>query len=294
MTTLHTPLGTTLDMPLGTSLREASRMPEGLEIEVRNRHFDLASKLGTDWLDNDPFKTAFFNSMSISFPIGEKSFIDSVKAFDNAITDSKLKAEMKSFYGQESVHRREHQNFNEMLCAERGYNLEKLELPYVKRVALGKKRASAKMILASTAGAEHLTAIMAAKLLQGWLLGNADTQIKELWLWHATEELEHKSVAYDVYTQVGGRFKMRKTMMRLTTFYFLFDALSNALRMLSHDKQLWKWRTLKSGCQFLLGKEGIIRSLWPEYKTYFKEDFHPWNNDNRELLENWEHLLEPS
>ena len=41
-------------------------------------------------------------------------------------------------------------------------------------------------------------------------------------------------------------------------------------------------------------KEGIIRSLWPEYKTYFKDDFHPWNNDNRELLENWEHLLEPS
>ena len=41
---------------LNTSAHEASRMPEGLEIEVRNRHFDLASKLGTDWLDNDPFK----------------------------------------------------------------------------------------------------------------------------------------------------------------------------------------------------------------------------------------------
>ena len=269
-----------------------SRMPDGIEIEVRNRHFDLASKLGSDWLDNDPFKTAFFNSMSISFPIGEKSFIDSVKAFESDITDPKLKAEMKSFYGQESVHRREHQNFNEMLCAERGYDLEKLESPYAKRVAMGKTHATPKMILASTAGAEHLTAILAANILQGWALGNADSQIKELWLWHATEELEHKSVAYDVYTQVSGSFKKRKTMMRLTTFYFLTDALINAMRMLRHDKQLWKWSTFKSGCKFLLGKEGMLRTLWPEYKTYFKADFHPWDNDNRELLDNWEHLLE--
>jgi hypothetical protein len=99
-------------------------------------------------------------------------------------------------------------------------------------------------------------------------------------------------VAFDVYTQVGGSFKMRITMMRLTTFYFLFDALSNTLRMLSHDKQLWKWSTFKSGCQFLFGKEGVLRTLWPEYKTYFKEDFHPWDNDNRDLLDDWQQLLE--
>ena len=58
-----------------TALHTVSRMPEGMEIEVRNRHFDFASKLASNWLDNDAFKTALFNSMSISFPIGEKSFI---------------------------------------------------------------------------------------------------------------------------------------------------------------------------------------------------------------------------
>ncbi len=276
-----------------TALHTASRMPEGVKIEVRNRHFDFASKLASNWLDNDAFKTALFNSMSISFPIGEKSFIDSVKAFDKNITDVKLRAEMKGFYGQETVHRREHQNYNELLCAQRGYSLEKLESPYIRRVEIGRTRASAKMLLACTAGAEHLTAILASKLLQGWAMENADTQIKALWLWHATEELEHKSVAFDVYTQVGGSFKMRKTMMRLTTFYFLRDSLLNALRMLRHDKQLWKWQTFNSGCQFLFGKQGLIRALGAEYKTYFEEDFHPWNNDNRELLEDWQQLLDP-
>ena len=86
---------------------------------------------------------------------------------------------------------------------------------------------------------------------------------------------------------------MRKTMMRLTTFYFLRDSLLNALRMLRHDKQLWKWQTFKSGCQFLFGTQGLIRALGAEYKTYFKEDFHPWNNDNRELREDWQQLLDP-
>ena len=63
-----------------TVLLQSSGMPEGMEIEVRNRHFELQKYLGTNWLDNDPFKTAFFNSMSMSFPVGEKSFIDSVRA----------------------------------------------------------------------------------------------------------------------------------------------------------------------------------------------------------------------
>ena len=43
-----------------TVFLQSSRMPEGMEIQVRNRKFNLHEQLGKDWLGDDPFKTAFF------------------------------------------------------------------------------------------------------------------------------------------------------------------------------------------------------------------------------------------
>ncbi len=270
-----------------TVVLQSSRMPDGIEIKVRNRQFNLEQQLEGDWLDGDAFKTAFFNSMSMSFPIGEKSFIDSVRAYSDEINDPKLKKEMSGFFGQEGMHRREHQKYNELLCAKRGYNLEKLESGWAKRVSQLNKRGTKLMVLGGTVAAEHFTAILAEKLLQGWLLENVAPEMKSMWLWHASEELEHKSVAFDVYLAVGGSHKLRKFMLRLFTLHFLMDIMASTFSMLRQNKQLWKWSTLKSGIKFTFGKGGLVRTLWPQYVSFYKKDFHPWNNDNRELLENY-------
>lgn len=270
-----------------TVVLQSSKMPDGIEIKVRNRQFNLEQQLEGDWLDGDAFKTAFFNSMSMSFPIGEKSFIDSVRAYSDEIKDPKLKKEMSGFFGQEGMHRREHQKYNELLCAKRGYNLEKLESGWAKRVSQLNKRGTKLMVLGGTVAAEHFTAILAEKLLQGWLFNDVPKEMKDMWLWHASEELEHKSVAFDVYQSVGGSYKMRKFMLRLFTLHFLMDIMASTFSMLRQNKQLWKWNTLKSGTKFIFGKGGLVRTLWPQYKSFYKKDFHPWNNDNRELLENY-------
>ena len=99
-----------------TALRPASSTPNNIAIEPRNRTFDLDAALATDWLDNDPFLTAVFNAMSLSFPSGERHFIDSVRAYEDRITDEKLLKEVKGFYKQEGIHSREHRNYNKLLC----------------------------------------------------------------------------------------------------------------------------------------------------------------------------------
>ncbi|MGI9288667.1 MAG: metal-dependent hydrolase, partial [Pseudomonadales bacterium] len=159
-------------------MKQSSRTPDGIDIQGRDRQFDLKNVLATDWLDNDAFKTAFFNAMSISFPIGEKSFIDSVRAFEDRISDDKLNQEVKGFYRQEGLHSREHRKYNELLCAQRGYDLAKLEAPFSKRIEQAKanKRVTPKILLASTVGMEHITAIFADKALRGWPLENADAR----------------------------------------------------------------------------------------------------------------------
>ena len=99
----------------------ASATPANIIIKPRHPSFDLRTALGADWHGNNAFKTAFFNALSLTFPVGEKYFIDSVRAFDGDLEDSKLIQDVRGFIGQEAVHRREHRAYNEILCEERGY-----------------------------------------------------------------------------------------------------------------------------------------------------------------------------
>ena len=62
-------------------MNQKSYTPNDVPITARNREHDLAESLSRDWFDNHPFKTAWYNAMSITFPLGEKFFIDSVRAF---------------------------------------------------------------------------------------------------------------------------------------------------------------------------------------------------------------------
>jgi len=277
-----------------TAIRAVSRTPDGINIKPRNLDFKLEQALASDWLDNDPFMTAIFNAMSISFPSGEKNFIDSVRAYEDRITDEKLLQEVKGFYQQEAIHSREHRKYNKILCEQRGYDLQTLEAVYLDRLDKSKKnpQVTPRVMLASTVAAEHFTASFGESVLNNQLFKNVDETIATLWQWHSMEELEHKSIAMDVYQQIGGSYKMRSRVMRFTMWFFYKDTLKVAFKMLRHDKQAWKWRTLKSFAKFMFTKNGFIRLHVPAYKAFFKRDFHPWDVDSRPLLKQWQKKLE--
>ena len=266
-----------------------SNTPQDVPINPRNREYDIAECLGRDWFDNHPFKTAWFNAMSITFPLGEKFFIDSVRYFQDQIDDPKLQAEIRGFCGQEGFHRREHQRYNETLCERRGYDLEKMEGRLERNIERGKKFMSPLEQLATTAALEHITAIMAESALaeDNPMIGEADPVMQELWNWHAAEEMEHKAVAFDVFRAVGGTEKMRKRAMRQSTFFLMLDIVMGMLHMFRRDGLLFSPRNWWQGWKFLFFKGGILRRVWGAYKEYFREGFHPWDRDTRPLLQAW-------
>ncbi|MDG1243845.1 MAG: metal-dependent hydrolase, partial [Porticoccaceae bacterium] len=184
-----------------TAVRPISKTPDGVAIQPRNMNFELQKCLASDWADNDPFLTAVFNAMSMSFPSGERNFIDSVRHYQDRITDEKLLNDVKGFYKQEGIHSREHRKYNKILCEQRGYDYDDLESVFLRRIEMGNNdpRITPRVILASTVSVEHFTASFGESLLEGRILKNIDGPIGELWQWHALEELEHKSVAFDVY-----------------------------------------------------------------------------------------------
>ena len=266
-----------------------SGTPADVAVIPRNRLYDLGDCLARDWFDAHPFKTAWFNAMSITFPLGEKFFIDSVRYFSDRIEDRALQQEIGAFSAQEGFHRREHERYNRALCAARGYDLAYLERRLVRRLEFTLKWFSPLQQLAMTAATEHITAIMAELALApvNPMMSGAELPIRKFWEWHAAEESEHKSVAFDVFRAVGGGEAMRRRWMVLSAIDLLIVIVGGVVHMLRRDGTLWNRALWRDGWRFLFGSGGILRRIWPAFRAYFAVDFHPWQRETRHLLVRW-------
>lgn len=74
-------------------------MTHMINIQPRKPRFDL-SDVPVFWNDGDPVLTRFFDALSIHFPDGERFFIQSVRNYQDLVTDPKLKKISKTFFAK--------------------------------------------------------------------------------------------------------------------------------------------------------------------------------------------------
>ncbi|MGV3570865.1 MAG: metal-dependent hydrolase, partial [Ramlibacter sp.] len=237
---------------------------------------DMEAPLARHWCDGDPFRSALFNALSMSFPVGEQFFIDSVRDGFKALPpedQERFRAEVQGFVGQEATHRRLHALYNTHLDR---LGLQNHWEPRARKRLEPLQGQDVRHWLGITAANEHFTAIFADFLLHNAdLLGEQDARLKTLWLWHSAEESEHKSTAFDLYQALGGSHAWRVKWMRRVTVFFLTDVLRQTVRNLHDDGTLWRWSTWTSGAGFLLGRRGLLRLTFRPWLAYLRRDFHP-------------------
>lgn len=257
------------------------------ELVVRRLLIDLQQPFDRHWCGGDAFRTALFNALSMSFPVGEQFFIDSVRNGHKSLPpgeQEKFRAEVHGFIGQEATHRRLHSLFNAHL--EKQGLVNDWEPRALERMKL-LEGADVRHHLAITAANEHFTAILAEWMLRNHdLLDGADGRLKTMWLWHSAEESEHKSTAFDLYKATGGSEEWRLKWFRRITVVFLADTLRQTVNNLRRDGTLWKWSTWKSAASYLFGKRGLIRETYGPWRDYKRADFHPSQHD-ASLSERW-------
>jgi predicted metal-dependent hydrolase len=245
-------------------------------LTVRRLLIDLDAPFERQWNGGDAFRTAFFNALSMSFPAGEQFFIDAVRAGVKVLPPARQAAfanDVQGFIGQEATHRRIHALFNGQLARQGFVNTWERRIP---RRAKRLDGSDPRHKVAITAATEHFTAIFAEYLLaHPQVLAGAEPRLATLWQWHAAEESEHRSVAFDLYRELGGNEAWRRRWMRLVTLFFLTDLTRQTLRNLWQDGVLLRWSTWRSAGKLLFGKQGMLRLSLPAWRTYFGADFHP-------------------
>jgi len=259
--------------------------PKNIHITPRRMDFPFSS-VERYWFGGDPVMTHFLNALSLTFPDGERFFVDSVRAFRDQITDPELQQEISGFIGQEAMHSLEHQSFNELLM-QMGYEKEAQSgIKFAQQMlARGRKFLSPKQQLAATTALEHITAILAHRLLSNpkWTK-KMRPEVRVLWLWHAIEEIEHKAVAFDVFEQVGGSYKMRTRLLFYATLYLAAYTGRYTWVLIKKDKAYRRPLAIAKGLWSLLGPFGFVTTTLPSYLSFYRPGFHPWQQDNSALI----------
>jgi uncharacterized protein len=230
----------------------------------------------------------FAVALSSVFPPGEEYFVRSVRHFRDQVDDPDLKRQVAGFIGQESVHGREHRAFNRRL-AELGYNTAHVERLTDTLLRFRERIMSPRSNLATTAALEHYTATLAEALLSDPEIRSqfGHDGARNLFLWHALEESEHKAVAFDVYRAVGGTERMRRVTMNVTTVGFIAGIGLQMLVSLAMDPQARSPRKLRKAWKRFVGSPLVSKAVWRKLRAYNRPGFHPDDFDTTELEEQW-------
>jgi predicted metal-dependent hydrolase len=263
--------------------------PSGSGLQVRRPSFALAPDLPHYWNGGDPFATHYLNALSSVFPDGEAFFVRSVQHFRDRIDDPDLLRAIQGFAGQEAQHSQQHDRHLELLAAQGYTALTRLNRMADQGMRFG-NRHWPKFSLASTAAIEHLTALLARRILRDGSEFTAamEPRMAALWRWHSVEEAEHKAVAFDVLQRVAPSRALRSFALVLNTVGLFAEALVRTLYMLGKDGALLRRETFSSGWRFLFGRSGLLRGHGRDYTARFRRGFHPSEIDDRPLIDAWQ------
>lgn len=254
-------------------------------IKVRRMDLEFPDSIPEFWWDDNPFLSAIGVALSVSFPGGERFFISSVRHFVARIEDPVLREQVRAFIGQEANHTKEHIAFNRFLDS-KGYPATAMEKFVGERIAEVQKASSPERNLARTAALEHFTAIMAGALLEHPdVLERMSPQAAKLWAWHAIEEVEHRSVAFDVYKAAVDDEALRIRMMLIVTAFFIGINTARTAVLLKRSGKLLDLKSLATGANLLWGRPGIFRKLIPRYLAYYRKGFHPSQHDDAAFVD---------
>lgn len=259
------------------------------EIKARRVSFDW-SDTPLHWIPGDAQTTHTVNVLHLLLPAGERWFVDLFRQALPLVTDDELRRQVKGFMGQETVHSRSHQAVLDHLLEQgldpRPYTrlVDRLfeqvlgDAPFGGRVPRRIERTWLLHRLAIVAAIEHFTAVLGAWILDAGAYDSAgaDPTMLDLLRWHGAEEVEHRSVAFDLYEHLSGNYPRRVETMAVT-----FAAMSTlwgigTAFMMAADPTRPGWarphRFVAAGHRGLLPTLGRLAGAVPRY---MRPSYHP-------------------
>ena len=221
-------------------MTSSSSLPVGTALPLRRVTFALPDAESLVWSEKPELAIAA-NSVSLLMPFVEPYVVRSIRAVVGDIADPELRAQAGGFVRQEAQHQAQHRSLNQLLSA-RYTGIGRVESWMDTSYRFVERHTSNKFGVAFAAGFETV-AFCAARWVDRYaddVLNNADPRGASLFLWHLAEEVEHKTVAPDVYRAIGGKRPMYAAAMLLSAVLLAWFSILGVLTMFWHERRLFR------------------------------------------------------
>ncbi len=280
---------------------DKTQLPSNTDTDLIQRKvtFDF-SQTPLHWIPDDPYSSQFISIIHAILPAGEFFFCRLYNKALPYIEDEKLRADVRGFIQQEAMHARSHNTGVNQFLEMRGMEIQSFikqvawlfdnvlaDHPFGRDVPESVEKHWLLLRLGLIAAVEHFTCVLGKYALNNdnWDKKGADPTVLDLLRWHGAEEIEHRSVAYDVYKYLGGSFRMQIPMMAIAYIGVLGLWVKGASHLMAQDEGL---APAKSGL-FRLGfwrtwnkkaRQGMLPSacwLFKQATRYVSPGYNPVN-----------------
>ncbi|AKT43828.1 metal-dependent hydrolase [Chondromyces crocatus] len=270
---------------------------------IRPRKLDLDfGAVPRAWFAGNAAATGIANGVNLLFPIGERFFVRSVLRHMDRL-DPALQEQVRGFFGQEGRHAGAHERFFAAMRSH-DYRFDRFLEIFETVIRYQEEHLPAVLSLSATAAAEHYTALLAEAVLRRRALEHAHPALRDLLLWHAAEEIEHKAVAFDALQQVNPSYAVRMAGLALASsilFSFWFAATvmlwhQDGMSPLGALRELRKLRERARAAGVEAHTSLVRTTMLRGLLQYLSPGFHPSDNDNDALAQAYlvEAGLEPA
>jgi predicted metal-dependent hydrolase len=209
------------------------------QIKPRRVQFDFQDT-PLHWIPDDPFSSHIINGINIILPAGELWFCRVYNKALPYVTDPQLRADVEGFIRQEAIHSRVHSKAEQFLWAhglqtdEFRERIEWLFEQVLGEAPFGVKALQGRLLekrwlvarVGLIAAIEHFTGVLGQWCMDNTSWDKADPTMADLFRWHLAEEVEHRTVAFDLFqhlcqTQLGF-YVSRQALMAIVYPLFLY------------------------------------------------------------------------
>lgn len=175
-------------------------------IPIRRLEFGFSDDLDRFFYRHEHVLSYGSHAYWMTMPYLEPYLMRSVRAAMSEVEDPRLREEMRRFCAQEGQHYQQHAKVNEILrrqLPQAAAALRAIEAALdadYKRFSAERDHA---FNLAYAEAFESMTMAMSRTQMELGVQDLMAPPIRDLFLWHITEEMEHRTVAFDAYAALG-------------------------------------------------------------------------------------------
>lgn len=263
--------------------------PGPVQIQARKVHFDLTD-IPLEWIPGHPVASTMINLFNIVLPTAEHWFVQTFNEALPLVKDARLAEDMRGFIGQEATHAAAHDEVIRDFLIGNGVDprpiLDIVEYIFGKVLAPTTSSNPRRRLnnlcnrLWLIAAIEHYTAVLGDHALNAtWDEHGAHPTMVDLFRWHGSEEVEHRSVAHDVAVYFHDSYadRIRAMMLAAAAIWVFFQRGTRYLFRSdpTSDMTFWKMQRLRMR-DSKLGLLPKFRVLFgAQTLTYFRPSYTP-------------------